>query len=197
MFLSELSNKPIYVKNTVKGVCIGVGISLKSYAVKYLICQSNADYHPRLPRADFFLSVSAIQSVSPSAIRVSALRTIRPKNCAQIFIGMPIFAENGANLGIVQDLQIKDFITDKLFNAANDAFPCTSITAALDAVILRKEQPYPIGQRIHTPIVREYFNHTNHIVTKATLKNALQKRAIIKLTLSLPPFNQELSFKND
>jgi hypothetical protein len=191
MLLSELTNKPIYVKNTKKGVCLGIGVSLKTYTVKYLVCTGEQPYRKQTPRADFFLSLSAVESVDADAVRLSSLRAVCPKNCALIFIGMPIYSENGLFLGNLDDLRMQDFTLDKLYFNQSDSVSCTCITASFDALILRKERPYPIGQRIHTPTVKEYFHHSSPIVTKATLKSALEKSALIKLTLSLSPFRQE------
>ena len=40
MLLSELTKKAVYSGQNLRGVCLGIGISLKSQTVKYLLCAS-------------------------------------------------------------------------------------------------------------------------------------------------------------
>ena len=79
----------------------------------------------------------------------------------------------------------------RLLTDRGDVFPITSVFACADAVILRKEPPYPLGQRIPAPLLPIVSDKSEALVTKPILRAAIQKRALVKLTLSLPPFNLE------
>lgn len=188
MFLSDLTEKNVYVGKNFRGYCLGIGISLKSHAVKYLLCASALTKNSA---TDFSVGVSAVSFVGEN-INLTKLRPLFPKNCAKIFIGRPIYSPDGIFLGNITDLEIKDFVATRLFSDRNEAFPVTSIVACSDAVILRKEPPYPIGQRIPAPFLPILTNKPDSVVTKPVLKTALKKSTLIKLTLSLPPFNLTL-----
>ena len=71
MFLSELVKKEIYSSGETRGVCLGIGVSLKTNAVKYLLCA--CDKQSNSP--DFALPISAILSVDDK-MRARLLRTI-------------------------------------------------------------------------------------------------------------------------
>lgn len=187
MLLSELVGKKIYSGTTRRGICLGVAISLKSYAVKYLLCSSADTYNPLDTQTDFAINLSAVTSVN-DGIFLSRLRPVFPKNVAKIFIHKPIYSNEGVFIGNVADMEMDDFIAVKLLTNRGEAFPLTAISAFSDAVILRKRQPYPIGQRI--PIT-SYSNLNERIVTKSVLRSAIENRALIRLTLSLPPFYLE------
>ena len=184
MKLSDITEKNLYVSKNHRGVCKGVAISLKSHAIKYLLCSSTATQS--VP--DFSVSTSAIAELRES-ITLSRLRPAYPKNCAKISIGLPIYSFEGGFLGTVEDLHIKDFVATRLFTSRGETYPVTSIVACSDAVILRKEQPYPLGQRIPAPILPILTDKTESVVTKPILRTACAKGALIKLTLSLPPFS--------
>ncbi len=187
MLLSSLVNKEILSGKTVKGVCLGVGISLKNYTVKYLLCASAQN----ASSPDFAVSVSAVERID-DCVRLTKLRPLHPQNCARIFLGRPIYAFDGVFLGTVADLLVKDFTATDLFSDQNIRYPVSGITACHDAVILKKEQPYPLGQRIPAPLLH-LANDKNSLVTKPVLRAAIGKGTLIKLTLSLPPFStQEL-----
>ena len=186
MKLSNLHEKSVYVGKTLRGVCRGVALSLKSQAVKYLLCASTLTQ----TSTDFSVGVSAVTEIGES-IRLSRLRPAYPKNCAKISIGLPVYSFEGGYLGVVEDLELRNFVATRLFTDRGDVFPITSLFACSDAVILRKEQPYPLGQRIPSPILPILTDKTEALVTKPLLKTALQKGALVKLTLSLPPFNLE------
>ncbi len=182
MFLSQLVNKQIFSGPTPKGVCRGVGISLKSHAVKYLLCASSTS-----SETDFSVSASAVEQIGTS-ISLSKIRPLFPKNCARIFLGRPVYAFDGAYLGNVSDLQLRDFVATTLFTDQNEAYPVTSILACQDAVLLKREPPYPIGQRVPTPFLSLLSDKNDGVVTKTILRAAIEKNTLIKLTLSLPPF---------
>ncbi len=184
MFLSDIANKEIYSGKTAKGVCRGVGISLKTHAVKYLFC---ADSTQANQRADFCVSVNAVQSVYPH-ILLTQLRPLRPQSCARIFIDCPVYSFEGNYLGKVTDLEIRNFIASYLFTDQEKRYPINGVCACQDALILKKEQPYPLGQRIPAPYLSELTEKKETIVTKSVLRSAIKKSKLIALTLSLPPF---------
>ena len=184
MLLSDLVNKNVYAGVTLKGKCVGVGISLKTYAVKYLLCSSTVQ---NAMHADFCVSVSAVEEVEDD-IYLSRLRPAFPKNCAKVYLRRPIYLENGAYLGNVQDVEIQNYIALRLFTDQNKALPLTSVAAFSDAVILKKEQPYPIGQRIPAPALLQFSSKNEPIVTRSVLRSAITQSSLIKLTLSLAPF---------
>lgn len=185
MKLSELTGKHVFVGNNFKGVCLGVGISLKNCAVKYLLCCSAKAYISLHAHADFAVNVSAIEEVG-AQIRLSRLRPVHPKNCAKIFGGLPVFSFEGAFLGKLHDLEIQDFTATRLYTDRNKSFPALCIAACTDALLLRKEQPYPLGQRIPAPLVLPI---NEPVVTKSVLRTASENGKLIRLTLSLPPFD--------
>ena len=94
---------------------------------------------------------------------------------------------------MVEDLEMQDFIATRLFTDQGDVIPITSLYACSDAVILKKEQPYPIGQRIPAHILSLLTDKADAVVTRPLLKTAIQRKALVKLTLSLPPFHLELN----
>lgn len=187
MLLKDITDKPILAGDSIQGVCRGVGISLKTYAVKYLLCASTATQSA----PDFAVGVTAIQTVD-GAIRLARLRAVYPKSCAKIFLGAPVYSFEGGYLGKVADLQMQDFVATALITDRGERFPATSLYACSDAVILKKEQPYPLGQRIPTPALSLIDGKKEAVVTKPVLRAAIEHRALINLTLSLPPFRIEL-----
>ena len=186
MKLSQLNEKNVYAGKILRGVCRGVALSLKSQAVKYLLCASTLTQS----NTDFSVGISAVTEVGES-ILLSRLRPAYPRNCAKISIGLPVYSFEGGYLGLVEDLEMRDFIATRLFTDRGDVFPITNVFACSDAVILRKEQPYPLGQRIPAPLLPIVTDKSEALVTKPVLRTAISKCALIKLTLSLPPFNLE------
>ncbi len=186
MQLSTLYGKSIYTDKNLQGVCRGVAISLKSYAVRYLLCAST----PTQQNTDFSIGIGAVVEIGET-IRLSHLRTANPRNYAKITVGLPIYAFDGGFLGTVADLDISGFTAATLYTSRGERFPITSITACSDAVILRKEQPYPIGQRLPTPSFFGIATKNSGVITKQILRTAIEKKSLIALTLSLPPFQLE------
>ncbi|MBE5752228.1 MAG: hypothetical protein E7357_07440 [Clostridiales bacterium] len=180
MLLSDLVEKNVYVGKQLKGVCLAVGISLKSYAVKYLHCANVATYNPLRARIDFSVPVAAVEGISDGAIRLSRLRPVYPKNSTCIFLSRPVYSNDGSYLGDVTDVDLRSFAATRLFTDANKSYPFSAILAYGDAVILRKLQTYPLGQRIHACLV-----------SKPVLKKAIENKTLIRLTLALPPFHNE------
>jgi sporulation protein YlmC with PRC-barrel domain len=184
MKLSDLCEKSIYTNKAFQGICRGVGLSLKSHAVRYLLCAST----PTQMGTDFSVGVNAVTEVN-ERILLSRLRPASPKGCAKIAIGLPVYSFEGGFLGTVTDLDLFDFTATTLYTDRGDSFPITSIFACSDAVILRKEQPYPLGQRIPAPLLSLVTDKSDGVVTKPILRTAIEKGSLVKLTLSLPPFS--------
>lgn len=182
MFLNDIVGKNIYAGSVFKGVCLGVGISPKNYAVKYLLCSSRGE------RPDFCVNVSAIEEIDEH-IYLSRLRPVFPKNCAKIFKDLPVYAQDGTYLGVVSDLEMQNYVALRLFTDCN-VLPVSLLSACRDAIIVRKEFRFPLGQRIPAPVVSEIFDKKEVLVTKSNLRTAIQKGALIKLTLSLAPFRR-------
>ncbi len=187
MKLSDLTEKNIYTNKNFQGVCRGVGLSLKSQAVRYLLCASA----PTQTSTDFSVGINAVADIR-DCILLSRLRPASPKGCAKIAIGLPVYSFEGGFLGRVTDLDLTDFTATTLYTDRGERFPVTSIFACSDAVILRKEQPYPLGQRIPAPLLSLVTEKNDGVVTKPILRTAIEKSALVKLTLALPPFQFEL-----
>lgn len=190
MFLTDLTPKPVFVGNNRRGVCLGVGISLKSHAVKYLFCSSifNAKHSAsQSANADFAVGISSVCAINDQ-IHLSKLRSVVPKNCVKIFIGMPVYSNDGVFLGNVADVELQNYAAIRLLTDTNVNHSILSIANGADALILRKEQPFPLGQRIPAPLVSHFSDKTNPVVTRPILRNAIQNGRLIALTLSLPPF---------
>ena len=184
MLLSDFTQKKVFVNKTSRGVCLGIGFSLKNYAVKYLLCASIQTQSA----VDFAVGIAAVTDVNET-ITLSRLRPVYPKNCAKLSIGLPVYSFEGGYLGNIIDVELRDFIVTRLFTDRNEIIPVTSIFGCSDAVILRKEQAYPLGQRIPAPLLPLVTEKSEPVVTRAVLRNATAKKTLVKLTLSLPPFS--------
>ena len=191
MFLSNLVGKPLYANKTFRGVCRGIAFSLKTHAVKYLLCSATAT----ASCADFAVAVSAVQDINDSII-LSKLRSAVPRACAKIVPQLPVFSGEGGYLGKIQDLELCDFIATRLFTDQGETLPVHTIAACADAVILKKALPYPLGQRIPTPFLSLCTGKPDTVVTKPVLRSAIAKGELLKLTLALPPFSLNLSASN-
>lgn len=183
MFISNYLNKTILVGKEERGVCLAIGFSLKNQVLKCLFCATDFQKNP-----DFAVSISAIKSVE-DCIQLNRLRTILPNGCARISIGSPIYSYEGDFLGKITDAEIQDGALFRLFTDQDETFPASTIFACNDAVILRKNQPYPLGQRVPAPLLCEINGKKDGFVTRPLLRTAIGKGALIKLTLSLPPFS--------
>ena len=198
MFLSQFIGKPVLVNGETRGVCLGVGLSLKSYAVKYLFCSSvgnsanvgGASAASVDPVPDFAVSTAAVCELG-NAIRLTHLRTVCPKACVRVFPRRPVYSADGAFLGALADLELRDYVATRLFTDRNVSFPVSAIAVCADAVFLRKDQPYPLGQRIPAPLLSLVSDKKDGLVTRPVLRGAIEKGALVKLTLSLPPFGVE------
>lgn len=195
MLLSSIVGKRIFTGATPRGICTGVGISLKNCTVKYILCCNNAE--PWKERVDFALPFSCVNSVDEVCIHANKTRAVFPKTCAQVFLQKPVFTFDGMFLGNVSDVSFNltndgNFTTDFICTDKNETFSAGAIYAFLDAVILKKDRPYPLGQRIPAPMISRFCGNNQTLVSKTVLQRAIQQNALIKFTLSLPPFNRNL-----
>ncbi len=188
MLLTELTNKPVFSGKNPRGVCLGVGISLKSHAVKYLLCASETS-----TEVNFTLSTDAVAHID-ERITLTHARPLYPKSCARIFIGKSVYANDGSYLGKVLDLECDHFVATRLYTDQNAVYPVSAISACQDVVIMKKEAPFPLGQRIPAPFLSLLTDKKDGVLTKPLLKVAIEKGALIGLTLSLPPFSLENYF---
>ncbi len=182
MQLKELVNKEIAVGKRVKGYCRGVAISLKTHAVKYLLCAAA----PNLT-ADFALSVSAVEEVG-ERIQLISLRPLLPKNSAKIFLGRPVYSAEGIYLGKIEDLTLQDFVARYLFTDQNERYSVGAIVAAQDALLLRRAQPFPLGSRIPASLRSRFTGKKDGLITKPVLRAAIGEGELLRLTLALSPF---------
>lgn len=192
MLLSSLVGKNICVGKTVRGVCLGVGIAPKSFAVKYLLCARSA----QSKSVDFSVGASAVQEIGTD-ISLSRLRTVLPKNCDKIFIGQPVYLNEGVYLGKLSDMELVSFTATRLFTDRQTTHSVLSVVACSDAVILKKEQAFPLGQRIPATVVSKICDRNEGVVTRSVLKNAAKKGALVRFTLSLAPFGVEFAEFSD
>jgi hypothetical protein len=189
MQLSELTGKTLRVGKAVRGVCVGVGISLKSRTAKYLLCSSQQPQQENISgNGDFAVSIASVEDITDEEISLPRLRSVFPKNCAKLFIGKPIFSEEGVYLGKIEDVHLQNMIVTQLTTNKNATYSALSLAACSDVVILRKELPFPIGQRIPAPLISAFLDKNDVVVTKAILREAAQNGNLVRLTLSLPPF---------
>lgn len=176
MLLRQVIGKELFVKDAFRGVCVGVGVSKKNNAVKYLLCSSST--MTIQPRVDFIVNFSAINEIFSGGLHLSSLRPVYPKNAFFIFPSLPVYTHDGVNVGVLEDGIIKDGILKKItVNDKKIAF--SNVSACADAVILKAPKPYPLG--IPMP-------DGNGQVTKLILKNAVKNGNLISFTLSLAPF---------
>lgn len=181
MKLSNLIGKSVYAGSKRRGVCEGVGVSLKSGTVKYLFCSATSG------RTEFCVNVSAIEEIDDE-IYLSRLRPVFPKSAVKILSGLPVYTSEGVFLGNVTDMEMDSFVALHLETDKGKRFSMTHITACTDAILLRKKPPYPIGQRIPAPILSDILQGSDIFVSRSSLREAIEKGALIKLTLSLAPF---------
>ena len=180
MKLSHLIGKSVYAGAKRRGVCTGVGITPKNNAVKYLFCSASG-------KTEFCVNVSSIEELDEE-IYLSHLRPVFPKSAFKIVFGLPVYTDEGAFLGNVCDMQMDAFIALHIETDKSERFCCRHIAACTDAILLRKKAPYPIGQPIPAHAVLDIFQHNETTVSRPNLKKAIEKGALIKLTLSLAPF---------
>lgn len=181
MFLSELVGKKIYSAGKIRGICRGVGLTVKSRAVKYLICVDIAS------ERELFLSLNAIAEISENGIRLKAFRPTAPQSISRLFSSRPVYDETGEYLGIVVDLEIENGVATALITDTGSVYSAYSLTAVSDAVLLKRRLSFPLGEK--TPA---FFKRQTGVpvLSKALLKHAIEKGELIRLTLALPLFSE-------
>lgn len=175
MLLSEIVGKNVYSGKAVRGICRGVCLSLKSRAVKYLLCSrepAQNDY------TEFSVGVNCIDTVAENVF-LKRLRPAVPKNCVRFFTGRPIYSEEGLYLGITADLVMEEFTATKLIADTGKTYSAAAIAALGDAVILRKEPVFPLGRarnfgysRKTDPYPRGYAGHPRNPEGRSMLGTA-------------------------
>ncbi len=184
MLLSEIVGKNVYSGKALRGVCRGVCLSLKSRAVKYLLCSSGPvqnDY------TEFSVGIGCIGEVEDAVI-LKRLRTAIPRNCVRFFTGRPVYSEEGVYLGITSDLVMENFTATKLVTDTGKTYSTAAIAALGDAVILRKEPLFPLGARVTKDIPAEPVPiREGTLVNRGTLRAAMASGRLIRLTSSLLP----------
>lgn len=172
--------KEIYVKRKKKedyfhekrGKCFGVFVSKKTGEIKYLFCSLDNDQELCVP-------ASAIEFLDEDlgGIYLKNLRAAVPKQCAKLTPFLPVYSLEGRYLGRLDDVFAENLTATKLL-VGKQKYPVLFIDAATDALLL-KSQPYPVGEWSET----EESN-----VSKKLLKDKIRDGALIRFTLSLPPF---------
>ena len=177
MFLNSLLNKPLFFRNATFYTCIGVGISKKNGALKYLICMHENK------RTEFALPFSNVRSITNNGVILSSLRSAIVKNAYVIKTGIPVYTTQGAFIGNLDDAVLTKNVLTKLI-IQGQVYPFARIHCILDAILLSTCPVYPLGQRI--PATPE---QKSVVVTKTQLKKVIDDKQLISFTLSLPPFN--------
>lgn len=184
MYLSQLENKRLTLRSNERGVCKGVGISLKSRTLKYLLCNSLSVGDGA---SDFCIPVQAAEYFGEE-IRLSRLRPVFPKGCAKLLLGRPLFTEDGVFLGNLEDAEFSGHALVRLISDRGENYPSSMLVASSDALLLRKRPAFPLGQRIPAPFLDKKTGKRDGYVTKAFLAKAIERGNLVRLTLSLPPF---------
>ena len=192
MYLSQILSKTLYSANSVRGACLGVGVSPKNGACKYLLCTTNPAPQKNEKQTDFTLNFSCIADCDEFQLHLSAFRPVAAKPCAKLFPALPVYSFEGNYLGAFCDAEIKDGAINSLITDTGKLFPFSLVGAINDAVILQKTKPYPIGQRIPAPAVLPFTQKNETHITRPVLQKALRANSLIKLTLSLAPFHLKI-----
>ncbi len=182
MLLTALIGKRLAVEQTPRGFCVGIGINKKSGRIKYLLCanEENGQTH-------FAVPYSLLIAVHADVLQLSKIRAVLPTQCVSIYLSLPVYTAQGASLGALQDGEIVHGALEWLY-VDGERLPYTRVTAVGDAILLQSPLRFPLGQSIPAPYVEVYKLSTSTI-TKNVLKNAIQSQSLIRLTLSLAPFN--------
>lgn len=187
MLLSQLVGKPLYCGSCRRGFVLGVGVNVKTGALKYLLCAKDNENATRYTHTDFAIAVATVLTVGRDIV-ISKLRTLYPKSCAKLFLHRPAYTNSGVYLGTIDDAEIESFTVRKLILDDDTIYPFSAVTAISDALILKKAPPYPIGQHIPAPMLSKIGTQNVNSVSRALLKKAIATGQLISLTLSLAPF---------
>ena len=182
MLLSELIDKRIIVSNVPRGTCIGVGISKKDGKIKYLCCTETNNKQAR-----FFIPISCLSLIENEALHLQNRRAVFPNKCVYLRNGLNVYTTQGEFLGVLQNAHWKNDVLTAL-TIDNKRIPFCAVSAIGDIVLIQNTQRFPLGQ----PIPDHYKTENTtpiYAVTKTLLKNAIQEQSLIRLTLSLSPFN--------
>lgn len=189
MLLSQLIQKRIYVGETPRAVIVGVGFSLKNYTIKELLCAST-ERAKITQTPDFALNAASLPA--GDKISLPRLRPVLPKAPAKLFFSLPVYSHDGAFLGTLTDAETEKLVLTRLYTDQGNAFPPSAIAVCRDAIFLRKDSPYPLGQRVPSPMLSQ-LDSDSKAVTKPLLRQAIRQGTLVKLTLSLAPFSVFLS----
>ena len=186
MLLTQLIGKPVYSGKHPRGTVAGLYLSLKTKAVRYLLCQTTQ----KNARTEFAVSVTAIASIG-EAVTLKRLKTLFPKNVARMVLNRPIYTIEGEHLGSLADAELENFTLTGIITESEKRYSATCISALSDAVILKKSPPYPLGQRVPAPHLLPFPPQKSNspTVTRALLKEAIEQKKLVALTLYLSPFN--------
>lgn len=193
MYVSTLVGKRVFSRSAERGVCVGVGVSLKTFVVKYLF------YQPLHERANvlFALPFARVCAADGLCLQADGVRALSPKGCAPFRLRLPVFTAEGVAVGQVADLSITEgqdgeYRAEFMVLDGGKTIAADEIAVYADAVLLKKSRPYPLGQRIPAPILSLFSDKNQPFVSKAALRRAVERNDLIKFTLSLPPFHAQL-----
>ena len=113
MLLSQIFLKTISTGDTARGSVVGVVFSLKTGAIKHLLCSTRTPFQNHLPRSDFAVNISSISAIADK-ISLARLRPIIPKTQTALFPNLPIYSQNGVFLGNLTDGKINNFILTQI-----------------------------------------------------------------------------------
>ena len=181
MFLSSLINKRIIANHTPRGICVGVGISKKDGAVKYLCCSETHNEQAR-----FFVPFRSISAIDNEALITEKLRVVFPAKCLYLYLGLPVYTLQGVLLGTLENAQWENGMLSCL-TVDGKTLPFSIVYAVQNIILVQPTIRFPLGQRIPAPFLEK--NNRSPIITKRFLKESVQSGTLIRLTLSLPPFN--------
>lgn len=183
MLFSELIGKKVFSSLKARGVCRGVSLSLRSFAIRSLLCSGVAagdEY------TEYAVPVSAIERFSEDGIFLKRMRTATPKNCVRFFFGRPVYSDTGVYLGVTADLEFEDFTALFIQTDGGKRYPLPAVAAIGDAVLLKKAPLFPLGVKI-PPSAPLFEKGDKKFVTLGVLRSAIEQGALVRFTLSLLP----------
>lgn len=174
----QILGKNIYVNDEVKGLVTGVYLSKKYPFIKQLSCRL-------LTGEEFCISALGVV-LDNKGVRFDKLRASIPGDYIKLTKGAPIYDEKGVFLDALQNVEIKDGLLLSFVGQKEKRYPYSAAKAVCDAVILGKKPLFPLGEPLPAPLKQK---NSSPFVKKSTLISALKKGELIKLTLSLSPFD--------
>ena len=148
MLLSSIVQKSLYYAKEIRGTCLGLGVSAKNGACKYLICSTNRAPKHLEKNGDFVLNFTAFQHADDYQLFLSSFRPVVQKNCIKLFLSLPTYSYDGIFLGNLKDAEVIDGFVVSLLTDKGKSIPFSFVSAISDAIILQKSKPYPIGQHV-------------------------------------------------